>query len=89
MLLYNSCVETNLGDEAFVFQLAAIACFDSHWQYVTSHNMLIRASRKLSAYKQPGNEGTGSTTSMRRLCNLSSMGKFGQGGAKAKLSQGG
>ena len=31
----------------------------------------------------------GSTTSTRRLCNLSSAGKFGRGKAEAKLSQGG
>ena len=31
----------------------------------------------------------GSTTSTRRLCDLSSTGKFGRGEAEAKLSQGG
>ena len=30
----------------------------------------------------------GYTTSMWRLCDLSSTGKFGQGGAEAKLSHG-
>ena len=30
----------------------------------------------------------GSTTSTRRLCDLSSAGKFGRGEAEAKLSQG-
>ena len=31
----------------------------------------------------------GSTRLARRLCDLSSVGKFGRGGAKAKLSHGG
>ena len=31
----------------------------------------------------------GSTTSTRRLCDLSSTGKFGRGEVEAKLSQGG
>ena len=35
------------------------------------------------------NTSIGSTRLVRRLCDLSSAGKFGQGGAKAKLSHAG
>ena len=38
-------------------------------------------------YQKKVSDGIGSTTSTRRLCDLSSAGKFGRGEAEAKLSK--
>lgn len=54
----HDCAQTNIDDgliNAYVFLLATIACFNSH--YATLHTcVLIWVSHKLAAYKQPGNK---------------------------------
>ena len=38
-LMYDYCAEVHLGGvvNAVVFLFVSIACFDHHWQYVTSY----------------------------------------------------